>query len=48
MRSCELSNAPGEARTYELFDEDGGKLPTHCQHGIPFNENCGNCEGILG
>jgi hypothetical protein len=49
MRSRELSNTPGEARSYEqLFDEDGGKVSTHCEHGIPFNENCGKCEDIVG
>jgi hypothetical protein len=40
---------PYEARTYEqLVEQDGDRMPTHCEHGIPLTRKCGVCRALLG
>jgi len=37
------------AKTYEeLVERDGDKMPTCCEHGIPFYRKCGVCRALLG
>jgi hypothetical protein len=31
----------------QLVEHTGGKMPTHCEHGIPLYEKCGRCRGFL-
>lgn len=38
-----------KVKTYEqLVEQDGSKMPTHCEHGIPLNRKCGVCRALLG
>jgi hypothetical protein len=38
-----------EANTCQpLVEHSGGRMPTHCEHGIPLYEKCGMCRGFRG
>jgi hypothetical protein len=32
----------------QLIEEDGDKMPTHCEHGIPLTRKCGVCRALRG
>jgi hypothetical protein len=49
IRCLQERQGHNKARTYEqLVEEDGVKMPTHCEHGIPLNRKCGICRALLG
>ncbi len=49
IRCLQKSQGHNKARTYEeLVEQDGDKMPTHCEHGIPLTRKCGVCRALLG
>lgn len=51
MRIRHLQQREGrqKIRTYEqLVEEQGDRVPTHCEHGIPLHRKCGICRALLG
>ncbi len=49
IRCLQQREGYNKARTYEqLVDQDGDKMPTCCEHGIPLYRRCGVCRALLG
>jgi hypothetical protein len=49
IRSLQQRQGHNKARTYEqLVEQDGDKMPTQCEHGIPLNRKCGVCRALRG
>jgi ABC-type taurine transport system ATPase subunit len=49
VRCLQEKQRRNKAKTYEqLVEQDGDKMPTHCEHGIPLNQKCGVCRALLG
>jgi hypothetical protein len=49
IRSLQQRQGYNKARTHgQLVEQDGDKVPTHCEHGIPLNRKCGVCRALFG
>jgi hypothetical protein len=49
IRCLQQSQGYNKVKTYEqLVEQDGNKIPTHCEHGIPLTRKCGVCRALLG
>ena len=49
IRYLQEKQGRNETKSYEqLVEEHGNKVPTHCEHGIPFNRRCGVCRALFG
>ena len=49
IRYLQQKQGHEKAKTSEQsVEEHGNKVPTHCEHGIPLNRNCGVCRALLG
>jgi hypothetical protein len=48
-RKLQPSYASNEALSHEqVVEAHTGKLPTHCDHGVPVHEYCELCRAFLG
>jgi len=49
IRYLQKKQGHKNVKTYEqLIEQDGDKLPTCCEHGIPLYRKCGVCRALLG
>lgn len=47
IRSLQEKQGSHKVRTYEqLVEQDGHRVPTHCEHGVPINRNCRVCRAL--
>ena len=49
IRCLQQRQGSNKVKTYDqLVEQDGNKMPTCCEHGIPLNRKCGVCRALLG